>query len=283
MTNKLLSVCLITYNHEKFIRNAIEGILMQKVDFEWELIIADDCSTDGTQAILNEYKNKYPDFIKLILQKKNVGPAKNHIELITTPKSKYIALCDGDDYWTDPLKLQKQVDFLETNKDYVLCFHEVKILKPDGSVVNDFITKVPENYETIETLARLGNYIHTPTVVYRNILSKFPFEFEVSPIGDYFMYMMLAEHGKLKFIDEKMAIYRHNVGILSGNDEVLKLKKWIECLILILSNCKNEEIKRILYERCQTCLQQMFKLALKVDNKSNFSIKGIVKSLKNRM
>ena len=283
MTNKLLSVCLITYNHEKFIRNAIEGILMQKVDFEWELIIADDCSTDGTQAILNEYKNKYPDFIKLILQKKNVGPAKNHIELITTPKSKYIALCDGDDYWTDPLKLQKQVDFLETNKDYVLCFHEVKILKPDGSVVNDFITKVPENYETTETLARLGNYIHTPTVVYRNILSKFPFEFEVSPIGDYFMYMMLAEHGKLKFIDEKMAIYRHNVGILSGNDEVLKLKKWIECLILILSNCKNEEIKIILYERCQTCLQQMFKLALKVDNKSNFSIKGIVKSLKNRM
>ena len=177
MTNTLLSVCLITYNHEKYIRNAIEGVLMQKVDFEWELIIADDCSTDGTQAILNEYKNKYPDFIKLILQEKNVGPAKNHIELITTPKSKYIALCDGDDYWTDPLKLQKQVDFLETNKDYVLCFHEVKILKPDGSVVNDFITKVPENYETIETLARLGNYIHTPTVVYRNILSKFPFVF----------------------------------------------------------------------------------------------------------
>lgn len=284
MTTKLLSVCLITYNHEKFIRNAIEGVLMQKVNFEWELIIADDFSTDETRSILNEYKEKYPDFIKLILQEKNVGPAKNHIELISTPKSKYIALCDGDDYWTDPLKLQKQVDFLEANQEYVLCFHQIDILKTDGTIVQDFITKVPENYETIETLARFGNYIHTPTVVYRNAISKFPLEYELSPIGDYFMYMMLAEHGKLKFINEKMAIYRHNVGILSGNDDILKLKKWIDCLVLIFSNCKNQEIKKILYERYQTCINELYRMTLKVDKESNFSvIKKKLKSLKNKI
>ena len=103
----LLSVCLITYNHVNFIKQAIDGVLMQKVDFAWELIIADDFSTDGTREILLEYKNKYPDFIKLILQEKNVGSAQNLIDLITVPISKYITYFDGDDYWIDPLKLQK--------------------------------------------------------------------------------------------------------------------------------------------------------------------------------
>ena len=121
MTNvPLLSVCLITYNHENYIRQAIEGVLMQKVNFNWELIIAEDCSTDKTRDIILEYKKKHPDFIKLILQEKNVGPAKNWIELITKPNSKYIAYFEGDDYWTDPLKLQKQVGFLEANPDYVI-------------------------------------------------------------------------------------------------------------------------------------------------------------------
>ena len=100
-------------------------------------------------------------------------------------------MCEGDDYWTDPYKLQKQVDFLEANPDYVLNFHKVKILKPDGLLVDDFITKVPDNYETQETLARLGNYIHTPSVVFRNLIIELPKEFSLSPIGDYFLYMLL--------------------------------------------------------------------------------------------
>ncbi|MFE3846680.1 glycosyltransferase [Flavobacterium sp. LB3P45] len=222
MNTPLLSVCLITYNHENYIRQAIESVLMQKVNFDWELIIAEDCSTDTTRAIVLEYKEKYPDFIKLILQEKNVGPAKNWKNLIETPKSKYIAYFEGDDYWTDPLKLQKQIDFLEFNPDYVLCFHQVNLLKPNGEIVDDFITKVPENYETIETLARLGNYIHTPSVVFRNIIISFPTEFEQSPMGDYFLYMLLAQDGKLKYLKEKMAIYREGVGIWSAKSEYLR-------------------------------------------------------------
>ncbi len=278
-----VSACIITYNQEEFIRKCLDGAVSQVTSFDYEIVIGEDCSTDATLSICREYAQKFPNIIRLLSRTQNLGMAYNWMNTILNCQGEYIALCEGDDYWTDPLKLQKQVDFLEVNQEYILCFHQINILKTDGTIVDDFITKVPENYETIETLARLGNYIHTPSVVFRNVIPKLPFEFELSPIVDYFMYMMLAEHGKLKFIDEKMAIYRHNVGILSGNDEVLKLKKWIECLILILSNCKNEEIKRIIYERCETCLQQMYKLALKVDNKSNFSIKGIVKSLKNRM
>ncbi len=249
MKTPLLSVCLITYNHEKFIRQAIDGVLMQKVDFEWELIIAEDCSTDSTRAIVLEYKEKYPDFIKLILQEKNVGAAKNWMDLITTPKSKYIAYFEGDDYWTDPLKLQKQVDFLEANPDYVLCFHPISVLKTNGDIVDDFITKVPENYETIETLARLGNYIHTPSVVFRNVIKEFPFEFSQSPIGDYFLYMLLAEHGKLKYLEDNMAVYRYGVGIFPSLDNInarIVSNQFYSCL---LSYLVDENLKKIILQR----------------------------------
>jgi len=122
MNSPLLSVCLITYNHADYIRDAIEGVLMQQASFPWELIIADDCSTDGTRNIVEEYANRYPRLIRLILQKTNVGAARNWMDLITGVTSKYLAYCEGDDYWTDPRKLQKQVDFLEGNPDYGLCY-----------------------------------------------------------------------------------------------------------------------------------------------------------------
>ncbi|MES2411558.1 MAG: glycosyltransferase [Bacteroidota bacterium] len=283
---KKVSCHVITYNQKNYISQCIDGILMQQTDFTFEIIIGDDNSTDGTREVLIDYQKKYPETIRLNLRtERGTGiPGKhNFVSTLEMCKGEYISLCDGDDYWTDPLKLQKQVGFLETNRDYVLCFHQINILKRDGTIVDDFITKVPEDYETIDTLARLGNYIHTPSVVFRNVLTGLPFEFEMSPIGDYFMYMMLAEHGKLKFINEKMAIYRYDVGILSGNEEVLKLKKWIDCLILIFSNSKNEKIKQILYDRYTTCFHEMYRMALKVDE-SNFNIiKKKFKKLKNKI
>ena len=155
--------------------------MLQKTNFDFKLFIGEDSSTDSTRKICKQIKEKYPDKIELLLNEKNVGPNKNAKQIFKKSfdsGAKYIAICEGDDYWTDPLKLQKQVDFLEANPDYVLCFHQINILKPNGEIVDDFITKVPENYETIETLARLGNYIHTPSVVFRNIINEFPFEFE---------------------------------------------------------------------------------------------------------
>lgn len=212
-----VSICMLTYNHEKFIREAIEGVLMQDCDFELEFILANDCSTDKTDYVIQNILKNHPkaSCIKYVKQDENIGMMPNFVFAMNQCKGKYIALCEGDDYWTDPLKLQKQVNFLETNPDYVLCFHKVSILKTNGEIVDDFITKVPENYETIETLARLGNYIHTPSVVFRKVIERFPFEFEKSPIGDYFLYIMLAEYGKLKCLEEKMAIYRGGVGIWS--------------------------------------------------------------------
>ena len=242
---------MITYNQEKFIAEAINGVLMQACDFEVELVIMNDCSPDKTNKIIEYFIKNHPcgSWIKYIKQEKNIGMMPNFIFALQQCKGKYVALCEGDDYWTDPMKLQKQVDFLEANRDYVLCFHQVSILKTNGEIVNDFITKVPEDYETAEVLARLGNYIHTPSVVFRNVIKEFPFEFEQSPIGDYFLHMMLAEQGKLKYLDEKMGVYRYGVGVFSGNSRLTMAKTNLKLFTCLLSYLKNDEIKKIVFDR----------------------------------
>lgn len=276
----LVSVVMINYGHEKYIRQAIEGVLMQEGDFDLELVIANDCSPDNTDAVVQDVLSRHSNahWIRYVRHEKNIGMMPNFIFALQQAKGKYVALCEGDDYWTDPCKLQKQVDFLEANPDYVLSFHKVKILQPNGDLVEDFITKVPENYETQETLARLGNYIHTPSVVFRNTLTAFPAEMKLSPIGDYFLYMLLANHGKIKYLEEEMAVYRFGVGILSTNDSVLKLKKWINCLVLIISAIKNDEIKFILYERYELAINQLYKLTLEKKKKTFFE--RIIKKIK---
>lgn len=131
MTNPLVSICCITYNHAQFIRKCLDGFLMQKTDFPIEILIHDDCSTDGTTEIIREYEAKYPDLIFPLYEEENQYQQGKAAEIdfynYRRARGKYIAYCEGDDYWTDPLKLQKQVDFLEANPEYSVCFHNYKI------------------------------------------------------------------------------------------------------------------------------------------------------------
>ena len=129
MNNLIVSACIITYNQEDYIRECLEGAVSQLVSFDYEIVIGDDCSTDNTFAICQEFALKYPKIVRLFPRKKNLGMIGNWIKTIEDSKGKYIALCEGDDYWTDPLKLQKQVDFLEANLEYVLCFNKVNVLR----------------------------------------------------------------------------------------------------------------------------------------------------------
>lgn len=148
--------------------------------------------------------------------------------------------------------MQKQVDFLEANPDHVLCFHPVKILETDGRIVEDYITKVPENYETIETMAEKGNYIHTPSVVFRNIIEKWPEELFVSPIGDFYIYMILGQQGKYVMLKDEMAVYRHQTGIWSSENIHNRNIKWILTLLLIHQTIRDDsktDIKDALYSR----------------------------------
>ena len=122
-SNILVSIVCITYNHEPYLRDALDSFLMQKTNFPIEIILAEDCSTDGTRKICEEYATKYPETIKYIYRDQNVGYNENEYEAMSAASGKYIAYCEGDDYWTDSLKLQKQVDFLESHPDYSVCWH----------------------------------------------------------------------------------------------------------------------------------------------------------------
>lgn len=250
----LVSIVSVAYNHGMYIEEAINGFLAQKSTYPFEIVIYDDASTDNTQQIIVTYYKQYPSIIKPILQEENqwLGKGINGTIKFAYPatRGKYIALCEGDDYWTDPYKLQKQVDFLEGNEEYVLCFHPVKILEPDGKLVDDYITKVPPNYEILETMALKGNYIHTPSVVFRNVIHQWPDELNYSPLGDYFLYILLGQFGKYHYLNDKMAIYRNGVGIWSTQQSYEKIWNGLKSLIAIRqANIKNNFVYKILTER----------------------------------
>src|SRR5258708_3052102 len=133
--NPLVDVTLITYNHEKFIAQAIESVLSQQTGFEFRLLVGDDCSTDNTQSIIRSYAEKYPERICLMLDSTHRGLKSRErvgVRALTGSTAKYVALLDGDDYWTDAYKLQKQADFLETHPDFAICFHNVRMVFQDS-------------------------------------------------------------------------------------------------------------------------------------------------------
>jgi hypothetical protein len=166
-------------------------------------------------------------------------------------KGKYIALCEGDDYWTDPYKLQKQVDFLEANEDYAICFHRVyELLDGRDPELSNLNTSLQEESYTIEDLAK-GNFIHTPSVVFRNgLIKKYPEWFNKSPVGDYVLHMLNAEHGKLKYLPEPMAIYRrHANGVWSGKSQLYQSTGWVSMLEHLASEFKNTQVEKILLQQ----------------------------------
>ena len=123
---------MITYNHERFIAQAIEGVVMQKTQFSYELVIGEDCSTDNTRVIAESYVRKYPDIIRLLPAEKNLGIWANGLRTLKECKGKYLAFCEGDDYWTSPEKLAKQVEMLEKHPGYSICFHNVLVQYEGG-------------------------------------------------------------------------------------------------------------------------------------------------------
>lgn len=212
----IVSVAMITYGHEQLIKKAIEGVLMQEVDFSIELIVADDCSLDSTKGVVEDLIRNHPNghWIQYTKHAQNKGIMSNFIWTLKQCRGEYIALCEGDDYWTDPLKLQKQVNFLQENKDCILSFHNVYKLYPNGKKVifNEYKkTKYEGNDLWKQWL------IPTQSMVFRNISYEVPEWFLHATHGDLGLQVLLGEHGKFGFINEIMAIYRiHEGGVTMG-------------------------------------------------------------------
>ncbi|MFC1781363.1 glycosyltransferase [Planctomycetota bacterium] len=236
----VVSVKMITYNHEQYIAQAIESVLEQKTEFSFELVIGEDCSTDRTREIVFDYQKKYPDIIRVITSGKNVGARKNSMRTLKARCGKYIALCEGDDYWTNPNKLQKQVDFLDANHDYVICFHWAGWLNQEsGRIIHwKYGPPVIKSYYTEDDLLEHSNFIPTCSTVYRTkLFDKIPDWYYKVEIGDFPLHILNAQHGKIGFIDEPMAVYRrHKGGIHGGSAKTENLERLLRVYHIIGTN-----------------------------------------------
>ena len=222
----LVSVCSITYNHESYIREAIDSFLMQETDFPFEIIIHDDASTDATSGIILEYAEKYPKIIRPIIQTENQyakGGLINPRFVFPKAKGKYIALCEGDDYWTDCTKLQKQVQFLEHHPEYVITYTDSQPFDENGYVDINFggATRDVSSDELKRCIP-----LYTLTTCFRNVIKKVPLDLMSARLGDQVIWSLLGAHGKGKYLsDISSAAYRvHANGVHSKKTKQQKVK-----------------------------------------------------------
>jgi glycosyltransferase involved in cell wall biosynthesis len=210
-----VSVCMITYNHEKFIEQAVNSVLMQQTNFDFEVIIGEDCSTDRTREILVVLQKKHSDKIKLVLNPENIGMIPNFVKVLSMARGDYIALLEGDDYWTDPYKLQKQHDYLESSPEYVLvCSNVLQVNEedPKGAPIV-FFSQDEQSFDFGTAELMVKNPCPTLTVFFRNGLIKdFPELYFEGIGGDRPLYLLLSRFGQCRFVNEVTGVYRIHSG-----------------------------------------------------------------------
>lgn len=231
-----VSVCIFAYNHEKYLAEALDSVLSQKVNFEYELIIGEDYSTDSTLKIAQTYQASYPSLIKIVqsghTKKLEInGQATgryNFLNVLSVCQGSYIALLDGDDYWVDPNKLQKQVDFLEQHKEYSFIFHNVYLDNLNSGVSGDIRQTYHPSYfldkNGLDELLLIHNIVPTSAVVLRNNMpKKFPDIFYKVQIGDWPFQIFNLNFGQVKYMEDVMGVYRIGGGIWSKKNRVAQL------------------------------------------------------------
>ena len=231
----LVAIKCITYNHEPYIRDALEGFVMQKTDFPFVAIVHDDASTDRTAEIIREYAEKYPDIIKPIYEtenqysKRDGSLARIMNKACEDVGARYIALCEGDDYWTDPLKLQKQVDFLESHPEYGMCYTQVRNYIQE----NKSYTEIwGGTFERFEEFVFSKNTIPTHSVVYKSKLYR-EYQIEIHPqnkgwlMGDFPLWLYISIKSRIKFLPILSGVYRVLANSASHSNNINKKIKFI--------------------------------------------------------
>jgi glycosyltransferase involved in cell wall biosynthesis len=227
IANPLVSICCIAFNHATYIEKCINGFLIQKTNFPFEILIHDDASLDGTQEIIQNYKNKFPNIINVVLQTENQYSrgVKPLSILFKLSKGNYIALCEGDDYWTDPLKIKKQYDFLNSNKRYSICYHNSILVDELGNTLNDknLLYNSKRDLSSFE-LTRAKGTIATQTSFFRRI-PELPYQYKFVTNEDRFLFSILGKHGEAKYLDDITASgYRiHSGGVWSNQSNEKKI------------------------------------------------------------
>ena len=213
----IVSIHCLAYNHVDYIRQCLDGFMMQKTNFRFEAIVHDDASTDGTAEIIKEYAEKYPDIIKPILEKENVY--SKHIPGLLTKimdekcSGKYIAICEGDDYWIDPLKLQKQVDYMEAHPECAMTCTRTKLYseKEKRYYAEQYCRKKDGIINLVDIVNRTGLYISTCSIIYRReIMRDYPDYCKKCRVGDYPLQIYCAMKGTVFYFDKAMSVYRRD-------------------------------------------------------------------------
>ena len=206
-----VSVCVVTYNQEKYIAECLDSLVSQETDFKFEIIVGEDCSTDGTRAIVQQYVDKYPDIVKPIFHKNNVGAVENVKQVYIAAKGKYIAHLDGDDMAL-PTKLQKQFDTLEANPDCAICVHNMKAIDSDSkSTIEAFRIFREKKYTLLDLYLINPFFIHSSKMFinrieeYIEILDNNALDIEV--------HIEQAKQGNILFLNERLGCYRQFSGV----------------------------------------------------------------------
>lgn len=229
MNDIMVSICCLVYNHKKYIRQALDSFLMQETNFKFEILINDDCSTDGTTEIIKEYEEKYPDIIKPLYHSENQyskSYRQGNMMSITfnfpRVQGKYTAMCEGDDFWTDKHKLQKQFDFMQSNPDCAFCAHTVRCTNENGTPIKQIIplestvkTGTITSEEAVDDICRLPYMFQTSSYFFRSeylkeMVENTPEFFEYSSSMDILFMLYFSSKGTVHYINEEMSCYRHN-------------------------------------------------------------------------
>ncbi len=220
----LVSVVSITYNQSRYVKQALDSFLSQVTNFDYEIIVCDDASTDGTSEIVSRYAQEHPAQVHATLRKKNIGAQSNLIDALGRAKGEYIALCDGDDYWTDSTKLQQQVDVLEKNPGINLCFHRTNVIFDDSSHPEATFPRDDKGFTRNNLIKK--NFIPTNSVMYRRTTS-YAMASEVMPL-DWYLHLYHVRDGEIGFIDKVMSVYRRHEGGVWWQSHQNLDKLWIK-------------------------------------------------------
>ena len=226
----MVSVAMVTYGHEQFVEQSVESVMAQKTSFPFELVIGEDCSPDRTREVVLRLQKKYAERIRLLLPEKNLGMMSNFIQTLQACSGQYIAILEGDDYWTDPCKLQKQVDLLAAHPEYSACFALTRVIGNADTVKEFFIPArhtAKGAFTTEELLQK--NSIATASVMYRNVIPQIHFApLQSLKMIDWPLHVLVSLEGPIGYLPEEMACYRqHAGGIWTGRDEAARLAETV--------------------------------------------------------
>lgn len=225
-----LSALVKTFHHERFIRDALESVLSQEVSFPWELVVAEDNSTDGTPALVATFAEDHPGLVRPLMRERNLGPVENFIDALAHCQGEYVALLDGDDFWTSPGKLQRQVSFLETHPEYSACTHDAVLVDEEGRPAGGRYCS--PNLSSTLTIERVleGNPVPACGLVFRRgLLAELPEWFRDLPFTDWALHLLLLEQGPIHYEARADAAYRrHEGGMWSAISDRRRLRLQIE-------------------------------------------------------